>query len=152
MTARREVILAALLTAIDGAGGSTGERNPVNQIHPNDMPAFALYDGGHEIDEVYAGQTQYRMTPAIGLYVAAASGGGTALNALYTAIVQAAMADPTLGGVCDTIREGDMSDPETVTESAPGVRLGKPFMVAIIDLEIDFATVEGDPSTASPFA
>jgi len=75
-------------------------------------PSLLLYDGGQEEVEGENDQfgTTYELTATVRGIVTAPSAAelGPALNALYARVVNAALADERLGGLCQQIDEGEL--------------------------------------------
>jgi hypothetical protein len=144
----REQIIAALVTALEGITGFTGltvERDRDTEV--SRFPTLVVLAGNQTAD---AGSgnlvTEYRMTVAVAGFTkpAASSDPATkAAHALYAAAVKAALADPTLGGLCVDITEGET---QFGLDSVEGhARLGS-FET---QFEILFFAATGDPAAAA---
>ena len=143
-TTRRETILAALKTVLTGIAGYTASRNLARPYQADELPALNLVDGGQDLSEEYTGLRAYTLRADIEICVSddGEESDGAELNAAYGAVLAAIEADRTLGvaGVIDT-RDVGLSDPEVDDRGAP-------TYWAVLGLEIDFETAEGDPTSA----
>lgn len=146
-TIREEVIVQFIAAFTTGVGdpfvGYTKDRNidaPVQKY-----PTLVFMDGPQTASHESSGVTLYTMAIVVEGYVKSANRDaiGTDLNALYGKIVVAAVADHTLGGYAIDVREIDM-DPQIEDEGSEYVG------TLSVGFEIDFQTLENDPSTLAP--
>jgi hypothetical protein len=127
----------ARLTAIDGV--TEVERMPSGD--PMSFNALHIFDGGQRAGISESDATRYDMSILIEGYVEG-SGGKDAhaeINALYADVVAALMSEPPLGGLVETIDEGDLQ--VTVAQLASKSRLA-----FSLDFKITFPTRRDDPA------
>lgn len=156
MATKREDALVALRAALAGISSVTGLevfRNPHFEMDRDAMPALCLWDGGQRLVEETNELKLYELTPIVEGYVTVAAGAnvetagdaaGTALNALYGAVVLALYADRTLGGAVMDLFEGDL-DWDAVEDEGAQVHLE-----FTLQLRIVIQTAVNDPSAAAP--
>lgn len=146
-TVREEVITrfyAAFSTATGQPfDGYTKERNA--DAPTRNFQTLVFQDGPQVVALSDSGITLYTMSVNVEGYLESTDSAqlGTDLNALYGEIVEAALADHTLGGYAVDIREVDM-DP--VLEKEGSKIVGS----VSVGFEIDFMTREREPSTLAP--
>ena len=143
MTAVRELIFAEIerrLRAIPGV--AEVERMPSGD--PAAFPALHIYDDGQKPGEGEAGVTQYAMPIVIDAFVEQAGGAAAhaAMNELHAAVVAALITDPPLGGLAETIDDGEMI--VRVANLASSRRMG-----FALDIVIGFPTRRGDPAQSA---
>ncbi|MGE0715647.1 MAG: hypothetical protein AB7P02_09400 [Alphaproteobacteria bacterium] len=140
----REQALAAVETAMQTLGGVTVYRNRSSRIVS--LPAVNLVDGGMKADDETLGLTRYDMEFSVQGYVDPANDAaiGPAISDLQARIVEALLADPTLGGVVVDVHEG---------ESRVDIDRGEgkaPVAMIETDFTVEFFTREGDPYATGP--
>ncbi|WP_010218851.1 hypothetical protein [Sphingomonas sp. PAMC 26621] len=140
MTAVRSDIfldILARLTAI----GDTAETELMPSSDPVEFPARHIFDNGQSIVELEAGITRYQIDFTVEGYLEQPGGQAAylALNNFYAATVAALVTDPPLGGLVETLDEGDMRI--TVAPLADKPRLG-----FAIDFSLTYATRRDDPA------
>lgn len=139
MTSAREAIFAKieqLLTALPSV--AEVERMPSGD--PDKFPALHIWDEGQRPEQSEAGVTEYGMTFNIDGYVEAAGGSAAhmALNALHSAMVQALVTEPPIGGLVDEITEGVMN-----VSIAP--LASKRRLAFTAEFTVNFPTARGNP-------
>lgn len=150
MTAVRERILAATFAAvgaIDPAVAATVRRNPDADPEHDQVPCIDQYDGGHTASEHGEhGSEEYDLTVDFELLVEGddLTNAGTALNALYAAVVSALLADVSLGGLSQDIVERGMGV-ELLRDETGGGR----YMAGTLQFGIRFGTESLDPETVA---
>ena len=139
---RREKVLAAVKTALEGMSGVNVYRNRAADVLPGEMPAVVQLDGGHEVVPRNTGETPYTLEFTVQGYATAADDDAltAAVDGLYGEVVAALVADPTLGGIASDVREVAMSAPEFLREDQEA-----PFAAFAVDFEVDFETAETSP-------
>lgn len=139
MTAIREQILGLVDQRLAPLAEEY-ERNPSDD--PTRFPALAANDGGHRIVETEAGATRYALDLTVEGYVEGGTGAqaSAALNELYAAVVATMMTEPPLGGLAETIEEGDLR--VATATLASDRRLG-----FTLEFTITFPTRRGDASS-----
>lgn len=125
------------LTAI--AGVIEVERMPSGD--PMSFSALHIFDGGQRAGDSNVESTRYDMSVLIEGYVEGGSGSAAhgAINALYADVVAALMPEPPLGGLVETIDEGDLQI--SVAQLASIERLA-----FALDFKITFPTRRDDPA------
>jgi hypothetical protein len=143
VTAVRAQILAEIETRLKTIPG-IAEVEIMPSGDPIDFPALHLFDDGHTITPAQAGVTGYDIAPELVGYVKGSSGkeAHLELTNLYVAAVALLMPDPPLGGLAETIDEGDMR--VLVAPLEKGGRLA-----FTLNLPITFFTRRGDPAQAA---
>lgn len=151
MISVREQVLVAFDAAIhaglagDGFGPVTRlERARQRAVDDGQRPAVVVVSAADDRPDVEGtGQDEYRMGVLVHGFVSAAAGASieAAVNELYARIVRAALADPQLGGLADNLRHRGMNHDLTAQGGARTAEI-------IVEFEVDYATVEGDPFTA----
>jgi hypothetical protein len=141
VTAIREQILAVVdtrLAAFPGLGEY--ERNPSGD--PASFPALAAHDHGQRTVETEAGATRYALTLVVEGYVQGGTGAAAsaALNELYAFVVGTLMTEVPMGGLAETIEEGELRI--AVATLAGERRLG-----FTLEFTITFPTRRGDASS-----
>lgn len=136
----REAIIAAVqqrLEVIDGV--EEVKRLPF--ADPLRFPALHIFDGGHRILDSEPQVTRYVIDLTIEGYLEAAGGeeAHAALQALYAKVVASLLTEPPLGGLAETIEEGDLR-----ILIAP--LAGKSRLCLGLDLAITFPTRRGNPA------
>lgn len=111
---------------------------------PIDFPALHIFDDGHAIRNGEAGLTGYDIVPELVGYVEGSSGkeAHLELTNLYATAVALLTPDPPLGGLAQSIDEGDMRI--LVAPLEKGGRLA-----FTLGLPITFFTRRGDPAQAA---
>lgn len=108
MTVRGDVVAAAVAAwaALDGVA----EVELMPSGDPAAFPALQIFDLGHRIEDGEAGSTRYALTLGIDGYIEASEGPDALaeLNDLYAATVKAVMGEPPLGGLVESVDEGDL--------------------------------------------
>lgn len=139
MTAVRNLIFAEIMERLTSIGDAA-ETELMPSSDPVSFPARHVFDGGQSLGETEAGVTRYALAVTIEGYLEQAGGADAheAINELYAATVGALLPDPPLGGLAETIDEGDLRI--TVAPLASMSRLG-----FALDLEITFPTRRGHP-------
>lgn len=143
----REQVLAAFqakLAAITGIDGLTVERNRASPVQ--EFPKLIMRDGGHEVTEENTGMMGYRMTVDVEGFVAHSSDSGTgpAVNALYATVLQAVLADRTLGDLAADITETSMDiNLDSEDGHSPHAAFNSSFVII-------FYTTPGDPYSLAP--
>lgn len=149
----RERALEAFKAALENNGGAFAvKRNGGDTLATANAPAVDIVDGGQTRhvagggDGEIFGQDTYTMRARCFGYVRSADGDalGAAISALYGQLVKAALADPTLGGVADYVREAveSLDDPEMNHDG------NRPHANVVVHFEIDYVTKSGDPTAA----
>lgn len=110
MSGAREAIFADIEARLrDALPDAEIERMPSGD--PSGFPALGIIDRGHGPTEFEAGTTRYQLDITIDGYVE--SGGGSAahaaMNDLYEAVKAALITEPPLGGLVESIDEGDFT-------------------------------------------
>lgn len=150
---RRERVLAAAFEALQAGCQAAVERNRRSPVgpgepgvdgqvdDPGDCPHLNLVDGGHLPSYENAGLVGYTLRVDIDGAVIADSDAliGPAINDLYGQVLDAMMADVSLGGLCIDVREASFD-----VRIAPVVESSRPFADFTVGLEIDFQTPDGD--------
>lgn len=134
-TTKRELAIAAALAkleAIVGIAGLSVERNRRDAVE--DFPAIVLRDGGHQVNRETMAYDLTTLQVEVELYVraSAAQDYGTLLNELYGAAKDAMLADQTLAGTVQEVRETGMSEPDVDTTDSSTVNAA-----ASVGFEID---------------
>lgn len=108
---------------------------------PADFPALHIFDGGQRPAEQETGATRYALAVTIEGYVdaCAESGAFAQLNDLYAASVATMMTEPPLGGLAETIEEGELRVDNAALASTERHAFAQ-------DFTITFATKRGAPS------
>ena len=125
MTTKREEVLSALFTLLQGIGGGTIVQR--NEALPERIPAAGLLmlrDGTPGEAEVTLSPLRYHWQhrAEVEVFVRGSSGLELAFDALAERIGHAIAADRTLGGLCDWI-ETDAPEPADLAgEGAPTIR------------------------------
>ena len=125
MTTKREEVLSALFTLLQGIGGGTIVQR--NEVLPERIPAAGLLilrDGTPGEAEVTLSPLRYHWQhrAEVEVFVRGSSGLELAFDALAERIGHAIAADRTLGGLCDWI-ETDAPEPaDLAVEGAPTIR------------------------------
>ena len=125
MTTKREEVLSALFTLLQGIGGGTIVLR--NEVLPERIPAAGLLilrDGTPGEAEVTLSPLRYHWQhrAEVEVFVRGSSGLELAFDALAERIGHAIAADRTLGGLCDWI-ETDAPEPaDLAVEGAPTIR------------------------------
>lgn len=125
MTTKREEVLSALFTLLQGIGGGTIVQR--NEALPERIPAAGLLilrDGTPGEAEVTLSPLRYHWQhrAEVEVFVRGSSGLELAFDALAERIGHAITADRTLGGLCDWI-ETDAPEPaDLAVEGAPSIR------------------------------
>ncbi|MBU3029708.1 acyl-CoA transferase [Paracoccus stylophorae] len=125
MTTKREEVLSALFTLLQGIGGGTIVQR--NEALPERIPAAGLLilrDGTPGEAEVTLSPLRYHWQhrAEVEVFVRGSSGLELAFDALAERIGHAIAADRTLGGLCDWI-ETDAPEPaDLAVEGAPTIR------------------------------
>lgn len=145
-TSVRETVLAAVATKLAGVSGATVYRNRGKEIAESALPALNLVDGGATVVETGHAFALYTMSATVEGYCKAATAAllGPAINDLHAKTLAAVMADRTLGNIAIDIREGDLGVEIDRTDGA------SPNGAFSLLLEIDYATIPGDPYTLAP--
>lgn len=134
----RGLIFAEVETRLAAiAGVASVERMPSGD--PDAFPALVIDDGGQSIEDAEAATTRYRLRLTIEGYVVGGEGAAAhdALSDLYADVIAVLMTEPPLGGLAETISEGDMRP--AVTELADRRRLA-----FALDIDITFPTPRGN--------
>lgn len=141
MLARRERIVAALVAVVTAGCPATVTRNRRSPVDASEAPHLNVLDGGHVADYSSVGDTAYAMEVDIDASVVAATDAllGPALNTMYASVIAAIMADFSLGGLCEQIRETALD-----VRIAPTAESAQPLANFNIVLEIEFRTPDGD--------
>lgn len=146
LSIREQVLVAfqAQLATITDITNLTVERNRVAVV--NEFPKLVMRDGGHEVTEENSGLMGYRMTVDVEGYVAydKNSNPGTDINALYSAVVETALADRTLGQLAVDITESGL---DIAIDNLPG---NSPYAAFNTTFQIEFYTTPGDPYSLAP--
>lgn len=144
----REVVLAAFNAALQSTAGVVPARNLDDPVAA--FPAVRVFDGAMSLDDSYFGEDRYTLEIRVEAYASAATDEAlsAALSQLHAAIVVAAMADVTLGGVAEFLRQAPQACESPQWISDPGKR---PAAMLAIAFECEFVTATGDPLTAPLF-
>lgn len=151
MNSVREQVLQAFKTALDGAASASVvvDRNRDIPVELTTSTSWiVMVDGGQEPDvETGPGYKQIALGVDVEMFAATASHGGlaAALDALYVAVVQSALADRTLGGLAVDITEGELTDP--ILDRSEGIG---PTIAASLSFSIDYWVDVDDPTIAAP--
>lgn len=125
MTTKRETVLSAMFTLLQGIGG--GATVLRNEILPERIPADGLLimrDGQPGEPEVTLSPLRYHWQHRVEIeaFVRGASGLELAFDVLAEAVGQVVDADRTLGGLCDWI-ETDAPEPvDLAVEGATNIK------------------------------
>jgi len=140
MTAIRTQIAENVFARLEALGDAT-ETELMPSSDPVSFPARHIFDGGHRLIEQEAGSTRYALDLTVEGYLEASGGHEAliALNDLYAATVRALITEPPLGGLAETIDEGDLRI--TVAPLASKQRLA-----FALDLVVTFSTRRDDPA------
>ena len=143
MIAVREAIFAeieARLIAI----GDADETERLPSGDPISFPARHIYDFGQTQEYSDTGVTRYTLSVVVEGYVAGHSGPEAhgALHALYANTIAVLVSEPPLGGLVETIDEGDLRI--DVADLASERRLA-----FSLQLTITYPTRRGDPAQAA---
>lgn len=143
MIAPRSAVIADVMQRL-AAINPDGENELMPSADPITFPAFHVFDPGHATDPSEAGVTRYAMALEIEGYVEGGTGADAhaEMTALYTSAVTALLAEPLLGGVAETVDEGDMNI--VVATLSEKRRLG--FTLTI---PITFPARRGDPAQSA---
>lgn len=139
--AYRELVIEAFRATLQAIPGiSRVYRNRTRAVSA--WPAIVIYEAGQGAPIQSTGETRYRLEVEVECHVAGGSDEelGPAASELYALVLEATQADPSLGGLCSDVEEGEMSplDPANAEGSAPAAS----FTVSFI---LDFATQAGRP-------
>ena len=110
MTGTREAIFAEIEARLRTARPDAEvERMPSGD--PSTFPAYGIIDRGHGPTDYEAGTTRYQLDVTIEGYVEGAGGSAAhaAMNALYEDAKAALITEPPLGGLVESIDEGDFT-------------------------------------------
>lgn len=143
MPAVRSTIFAEIVRRLD-AIGDAAETELMPSSDPMSFPARHVFDGGQGIVEAEAGVTRYGLSFTVEGYLEQAGGDGAhaQLNDFYAATVVALMPDPPLGGLAETIDEGDLR-----ITVAPLASLDR--LAFALDFTLTFPTRRDDPGQAA---
>jgi hypothetical protein len=146
----RERIVAAVAALLVTAAAALAthpkvERNRREPLDDVDLPSLILFEGQELPLNDFSSEDAYRLSL---LMQFALKGGGpaaaaTAANNLRAAIMKALRADVSLGGLCrnlEIVDAGDWIGTATLSDDTEGF---------ILQADITYATVEGDPFTFS---
>ncbi len=141
----REQILVAVETLVAGLLGVTAERNRDTAV--TKFPSVIVLDGPQEEPTYLSGLISYLMVFQLEMYAAGATGkaAGSALNALYGAVVVALTADPTLGGLVVDMTEGPFEEIEIGQAAGQGATIA-----GNLQWITTYWTPVGDPFTVAP--
>jgi len=108
---------------------------------PVSFNAIHLFDGGHRVVPHDAWTVGHDMTLIVEGYVEGAMGvdAHRELASLHAVCVAALVSEPPLGGLAETIDEGDL-------RIAVAPLASKPRLAFAADFQIGFATRRGDPT------
>lgn len=160
MASRRALVVDAIYTAVNAASvsnallgatytqpvGVTVHRSKTVPIEADQLPAMVVYRVAEEIigrDGPRGHKVKRGLRVRVECRVGTAADGETledALDPLTSWAVQAVMADPTLGGVSDSVQEVST---EWATADA-----NKVYGAAAVDFLVPFITAAGNPDTA----
>ena len=120
------------------------ERGEVERMPSNDpivYPARHIFDGGHRVIENGVGEARLALTVRVEGYVESADGPAAhaALHALFVDTVRALVTEPPIGGLAETVDEGDF-----MPLIAP--LGGKSRLCFTLEIPITFAASRGDPA------
>lgn len=110
MSGAREAIFAEIEARLRAARPDAEvERMPSGD--PSAFPAYGIIDRGHGPTEHEAGTTRYQLDVTIDGYVESAGGSAAhaEMNALYEDAKAALITEPPLGGLAESIDEGDFT-------------------------------------------
>lgn len=141
----REQVLAAVKSTLDnGLSGVSIERNRMVEVA--EYPAIIVRGGEMDTEFIDSHSRAHMMQLEIECFAQAASGEALeqALNQHYGEIVQALLADHTLGGVAFDVREQSLTP---MSEMDAG---NKPTGAFLLVMEVEFHTTHTNPFTASP--
>lgn len=146
MTAVRQQIFDEIkrrLTAIDGVQ----EVKVMPSGDPMKWNAIHIFDGGQGRDDAEILSSRYQMTATVEGYLERVGEDVYSdLNDLYAAVVTKLMpetlGEPPLGGLAETIEEGDLRI--VVAELA-----SKPRLAFSLDFQINFPTARSNPAQAA---
>ena len=148
---RREIILAAFKTQLDKINTLTAGATVTTARNVDDAvaapPAVVMVDGGMEKNsgtvggEIF-GEDRYLLRISVYGYASNVTdaGLGADISDLHARIVKTRLADVTLGGVAEYMRESAMDDPEWDHE-----RGRRPNAAVMVHFETEFITKQGDP-------
>lgn len=125
MTTKRETVLSALFTLLQGLGGGAAIQR--NEVLPERIPAgglLILRDGPPGEAEVTLSPLRYHWQhrAEVEIFVRGSSGLELAFDVLAERVGQAIDNDRTLGGLCDWI-ETDAPEPaDLAVEGAPTIK------------------------------
>ena len=144
----RERVLAAFKTTLEGLTvfGLSVERNRDTQV--TEFPALVMRDGEPQPDDTFATYvTRYVMPVEVEGYVRTDEDGKTVeqkIDQLYGLVVQALLADPTLGGLAVDVAEQPTAVQRDTAEGHPDCGA---FLTTFL---VEFWTRQGDPYTVGP--
>lgn len=135
----RDDIFAWIEDALRNRDRGEVELMPAND--PKTYPARHIFDGGHRVLETEEGDTRFALAVRIEGYVEDADGPAAhrAMHALYSDTVQALVTDPPIGGLAETVDEGDF-----LPIIAP--LGGKSRLCFTLEILVTFAATRGDPA------
>ncbi len=139
MTCVREQILKAFAEQL-GKKEIPVQRNRDSAVAS--FPMLIVLEGNQRSDHSIAGRTGYTASVIVEGYVQSDSTDnlGAAINDLYANTVKYALDNPSLGGLCNDIREGELE----INIDAEG---SKPMAAFRLSFEIDYWTKPKDPFT-----
>lgn len=107
MTTKRELILQAVVAALDGTTdvGSNIYRSRKEALDREDAPALIVTAEAEEPTEDISGQMEKRLTVVVGVYVRG-DVPDTLADPITDSVHAALMTEPTLGGLAIDISEG----------------------------------------------
>ena len=140
----RERVMKACFAAASNVAGVNAWRTREDAPVAAEMPCLIQFDGGHEVESQFSGESNYRATVELDLFATASASSalGPALDALYQGVRDAIIGDFRLAtgallALARDVREVALSDPDlNFDEAAP------PFVTATLTVAIDYATRE----------
>lgn len=143
MTAIRLDVLKAVVALLQDIDGVT-ETILMPSGDPVGFPALHVFDAGQSLIDTEPSVSRYELNLTVEGYIQTASGDDAVgkLNELYAATVRALLADDLpLGGLAETIDEGDMRVFTATLADKPRLGFG-------LDFTITFPTRREDPAQA----
>ena len=141
----REQVLEAVEVLVASVPDVTVERNRDTAI--TKFPSIIVLDGPQEEPTYLSGLISYVMLFQLEMYASGATGkaAGSALNALYGAVVAALTADQTLGGLVVDMTEGAFEEIEIGQAAGQGATVA-----GNLQWITTYWTPVGDPFAVAP--
>lgn len=117
-------------------------RNRNTVLDVSEAPIVVFFEAGHTAEQTDYGETAYTMSlPFEGTVTADSTDEiGAEMDGLYKRILRALMADPTLNGLCQQLREVSLDPRGAMAEESE-----KPLMSFSLDIVAEFHAADGAP-------